>query len=80
MTARTPFKNKDVERAYFRQSGEESVVEEQKTADRRIYWYVFAIGIVVLFQVAIPLPWEEWGAGLNDAAIEPAINWVRSWL
>ena len=59
-------KNKAVEKAYLEYKQGETLVEEQKTADRRVYWYVFALSLAVLFHIIEPL--------LSLA------TWIKAWL
>ena len=56
--------NRAVERAYLANKQNEFVtkyqIQDQKTADRRIYWYVLALAVAFLLRVALPLPWATW--------------------
>lgn len=73
---RTPFKNAAVEAAYQKSIQVEEQVEqqeelavEQKTADRRIYWYVFALAAAFSLYV---IPWADWATA--------TVAWVKLWL
>lgn len=68
-------KNAAVRNAYLKHKQEEDLVAEQKTADRRIYWYVLVLAFACLFHVAEPWPWVE-----AQPVLLSWMDWVKSWL